>query len=57
MYMEETFEKLKRRISDQVRRFMKRKEDSNVEIDNYDVAMLRALEKRSEEKLSLSDRY
>ena len=57
MYMEGTFEKLKRRISDQVRRFMKRKEDSNVEIDNYDVAMLRALEKRSGEKLILSDIY
>ena len=43
MYMEGIFEKLRRRISDQVRRFMKRKEDSNVEIDNYNVAMLRAL--------------
>ena len=57
MYMEGTFEKLKRRISDQVRRFKKRKEDSNVGIDNDDVAMLRALEKRSGEKLSLSDIY
>ena len=51
MYIEGTFEKLKRIISDQVRRFMKRKEDSNVEIDNYNVAMLRALAKRSGEKL------
>ena len=47
----------KRRISDQVRRFIKRKEDSNIEIDNYDVAMLSVLAKRSGEKLSLSDRY
>ncbi|XP_062579118.1 uncharacterized protein LOC134241038 [Saccostrea cucullata] len=58
LYMEGAFEKLKRRMSDQVRRYMK---DDSVKIENPEllsiVTTLRASDKRYSEKLTPSDRY